>query len=210
MSLKEELERKLSGGKFRLLNEKMYKNKGLTREESLKYHQYYAEQIKKWPQNPKKLIVEHIQNTVPEAKIADLGCGDAELASIFPNVVSFDKYPVNSSIIKAGLEEVPVEDKTFGVAVNSLSLMAGYISKVVKEVHRILQVGGLWYVAEVRSRIRNIKSLIDGVEKFGFKLKEVDTKNTHFCILIFTKESESGIEGKLPEIKLKPCLYKKR
>ena len=155
MSLVEELEKKLCGGKFRLLNEKMYKNKGITKDEARKYHLYYSEQAKKWPQHPTKLVIEKIQDTTPDARIADLGCGDAELARTFKNVSSFDRHPVSDKIVRAELDSVPVEDGTFDVAVHSLSLMANYISKIVKETNRVLRIGGVWYIAEIRSRIKS-------------------------------------------------------
>lgn len=212
MSLVEELEKKLNGGKFRLLNEKVYKSKELTKEEARKYHLYYTEQMKKWPQHPKKMIVEKIElaGDANNKRIADSGCGDAELSRIFTNVVSYDKYPMNKNVKKAELENIPAPDNEFDILVNSLSLMTNYISKVVKEANRVLKMNGRWYIGEISSRIVSNRKLIDSFAKFGFKLLECDTRNKYFCIFVFEKISEYSNEGKLPEIRLKPCLYKKR
>lgn len=211
MTVAEELEKKLRGGKFRLLNEKMYKGKELTPTEIKHYHTYYSEQARRWPHHPEKRVLAMIEEKAgPDTKIADLGCGDAKLAAAFPNVSSFDKHPTSKEILKAELDAIPVEDKSFDIAVHSLSLMTNYISKIVKETNRILKVGGEWYIAEVRSRLKSSRSFISGVEKFGFKFKEIDTENTHFVIFVFTKTCDIFMEGRLPEVSLKPCLYKKR
>ncbi|KAI5169590.1 ribosomal RNA-processing protein 8 [Pancytospora epiphaga] len=211
MSFIDELEKKLVGGKFRMLNEKLYVGKSFTKEEARKYAKYYAEQIAKWPQNPRKVIADAIREDGVEMKIADLGCGDAELSSELPNVTSFDKYPVSEKVISADIESIPVEDEEFDGAVNCLSLMMTYASRATKEVNRILKIGGTWYIAEVQSRISSTKTLINSIEKFGFKLKKVDaTSNTHFCLLVFTKVSNCTLTGRLPVVKFQPCLYKKR
>lgn len=211
MSLADELSKKLEGGKFRLLNEKMYKNKDLTEEEFTKYHIYYSNQVKKWPVDPKTVIISKIESNMgKDCKIADLGCGDGLISKKFPNVKSFDKYPVSRKIIKSDLTSVEAEDKEFDVAVCCLSMMMTYITKVVKEANRILKKDGQFYIAEVTSRIRSIKKFIGDFEKFGFKLKEVDTKNTHFTMLVFTKIEDVSESSKLPTISLNPCLYKKR
>ncbi|KAI4291738.1 ribosomal RNA-processing protein 8 [Pancytospora philotis] len=210
MSVAEELEKKLYGGKFRLLNEKMYKNQGLTAKEAQSYHTYYAEQAKKWPMHPKKILTVMLEEKgASELRIADLGCGSAELATVFPGVDSFDRYPASDKIIKADLASIPVEDATFDVAVHSLSLMASHISKIIRETNRVLKMNGEWYIAEVQSRIRRAKPFISDVEKFGFKVKEANTSNTYFSIFVFTKVAECP-EGRLPAVQLKPCLYKRR
>lgn len=210
MSITEELEKKLYGAKFRLLNEKMYKSGGLSDDEAKKYHVYYTEQSKKWPQHPRNGVFDKLKDINPHLQIADLGCGGAEIATMFPNVKSYDKYPANNTIIKADITSVPTADKSFDIVINCLSLMTNYISKVIVEVNRILKIGGTWYIAEVSSRIKNNRSLIDGLEKFGFKLIEADTRNTHFCIIVLEKIKDTSFPGKLPEIRLKPCIYKKR
>ena len=210
MSVAEELEKRLHGGKFRLMNEKMYKKKALTKDEAKRYHEYYEEQVKRWPSDPKQAIIERINNSNPYARIADLGCGTAEMRKHFKNVSSFDKHPVDESIQQAELDALPASDGEYDIAVCCLSLMMNYVSRVIRETNRILKIGGEFYLAEVRSRIVNTKTLISNIEKFGYSLKEVDCSNTHFVILVFTKVSEYNSEKRMPEVKLKPCLYKKR
>lgn len=211
MSLEEKLSKKLEGGKFRLLNEKLYKNIELTKDEAKNYHLYYSNQVSKWPEIPRDLIITKIEESeMSDAKIADLGCGDAYISTKFTNVKSFDKYPINNNVIQCDLSEVKAEDEEFDIVISCLSLMMKYITKVLKEVNRILKKDGLFYLSEVTSRIRNIKKFIDDVEKFGFKLHEVNTKNTHFTSFIFKKTKNFVLSKKTPTVTLEPCLYKKR
>lgn len=210
MSVAEELERKLGGAKFRVMNEKMYKKKALTAEEAQKYHEYYMEQARKWPQNPRDVVVAKLNENPDRGAIADIGCGGASIGRIFPNVTSYDRYPMDGSVVLADLEAIPAGDKAFDTAVHVLSIMQGYISKVIMETNRILRTGGLWYIAEVRSRITNVHAFINRLERFGFKLSSVDVSNTHFCIIVLKKTGDCHFEKKIPEVRLKPCLYKRR
>ncbi|KAM0681581.1 25S rRNA (adenine645-N1)-methyltransferase [Glugoides intestinalis] len=211
MGLAEELQKKLEGGKFRLLNEKMYKNKELNEKETREYHKYYKNQIKKWPADPKAIIIEKIINSEQaELKIADLGCGSAEIAKKFPNVVSFDKYPLKKEIIKCELKKIPTDDKGFDMAVCCLSLMMSGITTVMKEINRILKVDGIFYFADLASRIENKKKFISNIEDLGFKLKDLDKKNPYFFVAGFVKVSDFSTEKKLPTIKLRDWSYKKR
>jgi hypothetical protein len=49
---------------------------------------------------------------------------------------------------------------------------------------------------------------VRAVEKCGFKLKWKDVSNKYFYLMDFSKMAECA--KKAPEIKLKPCFYKKR
>lgn len=211
MGLEEKLNKKLEGGKFRLLNERLYKDIPLKKDEAKDYHLFYASQVAKWPENPRDIIANSIEESGKgDLSIADLGCGDAYLATKFKDVTSFDKYPVNDTVIQCDLNEIKVESEKFDVAVICLSLMMRYITKVLKETNRILKIGGIFYLSEVTSRIRNTKKFIDDLEKFGFKLEEVNTKNTHFTNFRFKKVKNFVASKKTPTVTLEPCLYKKR
>lgn len=211
MSLEEQLKKKLEGGKFRLINEKMYKGIPLEDKEKKEYHSFYRSQVSKWPENPKNLIIQKLEELKSEnLKIADLGCGDAEISQKFKNVVSFDKYPINKEVIGCELTEIKADSGDFDIAICCLSLMMKYITKVLKEVNRILKDDGKFYLSEVTSRIRNTKKFISDIEKFGFKLEEVNKKNTHFSSFVFKKITEINPETKIPTVTLEPCSYKKR
>jgi ribosomal RNA-processing protein 8 len=211
MSIIEKLQKKLEGGKFRLLNEKMYKNKELTEKEAQEYHKYYLSQIKKWPSDPKELIITKIkENSKKDPKIADLGCGSCEIANNFKNVDSYDKYPINDKVIQCELKNIASENEQYDIAVCCLSLMMNNITLVLKEVNRILKTNGIYYLSEVTSRIKNMKAFINNVEKFGFKLKKIDKSNPYFFILELEKQNGIEKDAKMPNVQLNQWKYKKR
>lgn len=211
MGIIEKLKEKLEGGKFRLLNEKIYQNKELTEKEVQEYQRCYQKQIKKWPSDPKTDIIKKIEESEQsEMRIADLGSGSCEVAEKLPNVTSFDKYPANEKVIKCDLKKLLAEDGTFDVAICCLSLMMANATGVVKEVNRILKVGGSFYLAELTSRIGNTRKFIHSVEKLGFKVKDVDKNNAYFVILKFEKVHTIDCSKKLPAVMLGEWAYKKR
>lgn len=209
MSLKSKLEERLLGSKFRLLNEKIYKNKKLNNDEMKDYYIYYDYQIKKWPVNPLDQIIKKLQNVDKNSIIADLGCGSAKIAELFPNVKSFDAFPCKKNIVKTDISNVPLLDKQVDIVVCCLSLMMDYVSKVIKEVSRILKIDGIFYLAEVKSRIKSINFLCKQLESFGFEIVNCDTSNTHF-IFIELKKKKDFNKKTMPKILFTPCIYKKR
>lgn len=211
MSATENFEKKISGGLFRLYNEKLYKNKDLTNSQAEKYHLYYQEQVKKWPEDPRKTLLEKIKLVhKPSLTVADVGAGECVLANQITGVTSFDKYPTDETIIKAEFDKLQVEDKSFDIVVHSLSLMRNYISKVIIETNRVLKTGGLWFLCEPSSRIGSNTNFINKLKLFGFEIKECDTKNKFFTIFVFKKIADAVFEKRIPEVKLKVCLYRKR
>ncbi|KAF9765043.1 Ribosomal RNA-processing protein 8 [Nosema granulosis] len=209
MGLKEELEKRLIGSKFRVLNEKLYKNKKLTKEEIKLYHECYAQQVKKWPVNPLDLVIKRIQETSPSAVVADLGCGSAKIAQTFTNVHSFDAFPTTENITKCDMENVPLENSSVDIAVCCLSLMKQDITKTIKEVSRILKKNGLFYLAEIRSRVVSVNKFCCKLEDYGFEIANCDTSNSHFIFIELKKKKEINQEI-ATKITLKPCFYKKR
>lgn len=209
MTLKDKLEQRLLGSKFRLLNEKIYKNKKLNNNEMKDYYLYYDHQVKKWPVNPLDQIIKKLQNLNSNSIIADLGCGSAKIADLFPNVFSFDAFPCKKNIIKADITNVSLHDKQIDIVICCLSLMMNYVSKVIKEVSRILKIDGIFILAEVKSRIKSINFFCKQLEAFGFEIVNCDTSNTHF-VFIELKKVKDFEKKILPKILFKPCIYKKR
>lgn len=211
MGIVEKLQKKLEGGKFRLLNEKIYNNKELSEKEAKEYQKCYASQLKKWPSDPKKKIIQKIhENEKNECQIADLGCGSCEIAEEFKNVASFDKYPINEKVIKCDIRKIPAEEKQFDVAICCLSLMMANITGALKEINRVLRVGGFFYLADVTSRVSNMRKFISRIEKLGFKIEEVDSGNAYFFILKFVKVLDVPADVKVSSVLLNEWSYKKR
>jgi ribosomal RNA-processing protein 8 len=94
--LQEKMQAKLTGSKFRWLNEQLYtqsssESKKLFKDKQLFeiYHQGFRSQIKSWPVNPVDTIIKDLKDT--RLIVADLGCGDAKIAlNLTTKVHSFD------------------------------------------------------------------------------------------------------------------------
>ena len=75
---------------------------------------------------------------------------------------------------------------------------------------------GTMKIAEVSSRFvseeSSLSDFVATVKKFGFELKWKDeggTESNRYFVLMDFKKTE-GARKKLPEVALKPCIYKKR
>ena len=88
----------------------------------------------------------------------------------------------------------------------------------VDSVHNFRSVficSGTMKIAEVRSRFANIGtgSFITTVNKYGFKMmpdSREDNNEGYFLFFDFKKNHNCVNKKKLPELLLKPCIYKKR
>lgn len=206
MSLEDKLEKRLKAAKFRLINQKLYNNKQLTRSSISFYHNNYQKHTSKWPSNPINKI---IQSLNPTHVIADLGCGDSQIASTMKNttVHSFDQYPINSSVIKCDIKKVPLGNESVDSVVFCLSLMSRNVFAFIKEANRILKNEGMMYIAEVKSRV-DIDKFITLIQSVGFKTVLVDKKCDVFFVCEFKKIKI--FSGDAFPIYMRECEYKKR
>jgi len=223
-TLAEEAKMKLSASRFRYLNEQLYSQPGNASAKLFKsdptlfssYHQGYQHQAAQWPLDPLNTIIADCLRLDDKAVIADFGCGEARLARSVENKVhSFDLVAANETVTACDMANVPLEDSTVDVAVFCLALMGTNTRDFLFEATRVLKVGGTLKIAELESRFQgeacSIDKFIESVEKFGFKNSWKDLKKDFFYFLDFKKvQGGKKKKGKLPEIELKPCLYKKR
>lgn len=179
-ALIEQYKNKLSGGRFRELNELLYTSNSkdafskFSSEPILfeQYHVGFRNQIQSWPVNPVDVICKWLlklstQKDGVKITVADFGCGDAKLGrqlinynlkrkKNFFDVHSFDLVaPKNENqelVTSCDMANVPLKAKTIDVAVFSLALMGTNIEDFIREAHRVLRVGGILKIAEVRSR----------------------------------------------------------
>ena len=82
----------------------------------------------------------------------------------------------------------------------------------MKEANRVLKIGGVLKVAEVESRFEGelgVQNFVQFAEKSGFSLKWKDLKKDYFNLFDFKKTSKFN-KKKIPDMTLKPCVYKKR
>jgi ribosomal RNA-processing protein 8 len=147
MSLVDKMRAKLSGGRFRMLNEALYTTTG---DEALRmvenqpglfsaYHAGFREQTKEWPTRPLDVCLKWLATQPKTLKIADFGCGDAELARRAPQKIvhSFDLESEAPGVVACNMAHVPLEDSSVEVAVFSLSLMGTDYGSFMEEAHRV-------------------------------------------------------------------------
>lgn len=213
---------RLAGARFRYLNEQLYTQpagqsfKQFTKDEELfhTYHTGYQQQAKQWPLDPLNIIIASCLKMPENHVIADMGCGEARLARSVPNKVhSFDLVSTSPGVTACEMSNTPLEAGSVDVVVFCLALMGTNVRDFVFEAGRILKMGGTLKIAELESRFQSTYSLdnfISDVCKFGFKNSWKDVKKGYFYFVDFKKVTEVKKKKKLPEINLKPCLYKKR
>ncbi|XP_019086814.1 PREDICTED: ribosomal RNA-processing protein 8-like isoform X1 [Camelina sativa] len=155
------LRERLSGGQFRMLNEKLYTCSGQEALDYFKedpemfdmYHTGYQQQMSNWPELPVNSIIDWLLSRSSSLVVADFGCGDARIAKSVKNkVFSFDLVSKNPSVIACDMSNTSLESSSVDVAVFCLSLMGTNYSSYIKEAHRVLRPSGMLLIAEVKSR----------------------------------------------------------
>ncbi|QWU89342.1 hypothetical protein CA3LBN_003665 [Candidozyma haemuli] len=202
--LQQKMMAKLSGSRFRWINEQLYTT---TSDNALKlvkeqpalfdeYHEGFRSQVQSWPENPVDVFVDQFKarTTKPvnapgglpglsdkSIVIADMGCGEAQLALDIQNFVkqhnqksqkkkgkfhdrngpartlkvethSFDLKKANDRITVADIKNVPMEDESCSIVVFCLALMGTNFLDFVEEAYRILAPNGELWIAEIKSR----------------------------------------------------------
>ncbi|OQS53529.1 hypothetical protein EHP00_2710 [Ecytonucleospora hepatopenaei] len=114
------LKKRLEGGQFRMLNEKMYKNKELDAEQVERYHTFYRNQVKKWPIDPNTMVLKELDEKLvklnflhknTKIKVADLGCGDVSKYKNYKFTCKntefdfYDKYVIEDTNSAIGKKE---------------------------------------------------------------------------------------------------------
>ncbi|PKS08904.1 hypothetical protein jhhlp_003517 [Lomentospora prolificans] len=98
--------------------------------------------------------------------IADLGCGDARLATVLQddkeslnvNVLSFDLQSPSPLVTKADIANLPLEDGSVNVAIFCLALMGTNWLDFIEEAYRILHWKGELWIAEIKSRFGRVSN----------------------------------------------------
>lgn len=149
-------EQKLGGARFRYLNQRLYQSSSKEAfqyfqdhpEDFEHYHTGFREQTKAWPVNPVDIFIRRLEAHIKNRQnrqlvVADLGCGEAKIASHFkdnPSIAihSFDLAATNKLVTVASMTKVPLKDSSTDIAVFSLSLMNTDYSMALCEAFRIL------------------------------------------------------------------------
>jgi ribosomal RNA-processing protein 8 len=154
------------------------------------YHEGFRRQVDVWPENPVDGYIADIKSRakvrfpprnrdqaptpskLPLPKpygskvctIADLGCGDAKLATALQplqsklklDIRSFDLQTGGSSLVtRADIANLPLPDGSVDVAIFCLALMGTNWIDFVEEAYRVLRWRGELWVAEIKSRFTN-------------------------------------------------------
>ncbi|KFK33100.1 hypothetical protein AALP_AA6G331200 [Arabis alpina] len=220
------LREKLSGGQFRMLNEKLYTCSGKEALDYFKedpdmfdmYHTGYQQQMSNWPELPVNSVINWLQSRNSSLVVADFGCGDARIAKSVKNkVFSFDLVSKNPSVVTCDMSNVPLESSSVDVAVFCLSLMGTNYSSYINEAYRVLRPSGWLLIAEVKSRFdpnnggADPKDFVKAVCNLGFTSELKDVSNKMFILLHFQKKEQTNSnEKKIKWPELKACLYKRR
>lgn len=229
------LKAKLSGSRFRFLNQRLYESDSKEalsyfqehQDDFLRYHEGFQEQTKKWPTNPVDIFIKDLSHLVQKKAslvVADLGCGEGKLGlSVMEQAGrlnkkgivahSFDLVAVGAHVKVASMTNVPLESSSVDIAIFSLSLMNTDFSKALLEANRILKQGASLWVAEVESRFEGgfaaVDSFVKDLKDLGFNLEgKVDYTHKVFVMMKFTKVK--AVKSVPKQMSLKACMYKKR
>ena len=152
------------------------------------YHEGFRRQVEVWPENPVDTYINEIKargkarrdmrgkvpvdnsgekplpRTVGKCHIADLGCGDAGLATgLQPHtkklniqIYSFDLQSPSPLVTKADIANLPLGDDSVDIAIFCLALMGTNWIDFIEEAYRILHWKGELWVAEIKSRFGRV------------------------------------------------------
>ncbi|KAH6716842.1 methyltransferase-domain-containing protein [Leptodontidium sp. MPI-SDFR-AT-0119] len=158
------------------------------------YHEGFRRQVEVWPENPVDIYLSQILNrgaikgpsrgnplskttqdqplprTEGTCTLADLGCGDAALATkLQPHlkklklrIHSFDLQSPSPLVTKADIANLPLKDGSVDVAIFCLALMGTNWVDFIEEAFRILRWKGELWIAEIKSRFGRVASAGSG------------------------------------------------
>ncbi|KAI0430164.1 methyltransferase-domain-containing protein [Xylaria sp. FL1042] len=158
------------------------------------YHEGFRRQVNVWPENPVDGYIEdiklrgrqrHSHKSKPDqaahvptpslqplsrtngmCTIADLGCGDAKLATALQsekkklrvNILSYDLQSPSPLVTKADIANLPLADGSVDIAIFCLALMGTNWLDFIEEAYRILVWKGELWVAEIKSRFGHVSN----------------------------------------------------
>ncbi|KAJ3564532.1 hypothetical protein NPX13_g7808 [Xylaria arbuscula] len=158
------------------------------------YHEGFRRQVNVWPENPVDSYIKDIklrgQQRYPHKSrpgsaaptpssathplvrtngictIADLGCGDAKLATALQSekkklhldILSYDLQSPSPLVTKTDIANLPLADGSVDVVIFCLALMGTNWLDFIEEAYRILHWKGELWVAEIKSRFGHVSN----------------------------------------------------
>ncbi|KAI1265540.1 methyltransferase-domain-containing protein [Xylariaceae sp. FL1019] len=158
------------------------------------YHEGFRRQVNVWPENPVDGFIEDIKHrgrqkppnrskpgqsaptftsgSLPLVRsnglctIADLGCGDAKLATTLQadkkklnlKILSYDLQSPSPLVTKADIANLPLEAGSVNVVIFCLALMGTNWLDFIEEAYRILHWKGELWIAEIKSRLGHVSN----------------------------------------------------
>ncbi|KAF2141520.1 uncharacterized protein K452DRAFT_202519, partial [Aplosporella prunicola CBS 121167] len=173
--LQAKMREKLAAARFRHLNETLYTTPSAHAAQLVasdpsvfaEYHAGFRQQVAVWPENPVDGFVALVRarakplpRTHGTCTLADLGCGDAALATqLTPQagkfhlkLHSFDLASPSPLVTTADIANLPLASNSVDVALFCLALMGTNWLDFIDEAYRILRWRGELWVAEIKSR----------------------------------------------------------
>jgi ribosomal RNA-processing protein 8 len=187
------MQAKLASARFRHLNETLYTSASEKALDLFKknpemfdeYHSGFRQQVDVWPENPVDAYIADIRRrgaiksgdkdssksvkglvrTHGTCTIADLGCGDAKLASelqksqmaLQVKILSYDLHNPSPLVQRADIANLPLEDGSVNIAIFCLALMGTNWPDFIDEAYRILHWKGELWIAEIKSRFGRVE-----------------------------------------------------
>lgn len=128
-------------------SENMHKEFSDNKESFFRYHALRNQRMEQWDEIPYEYIATKIKNR--NHIIADFGCGENKFKNCLPNkVYSFDHVAFDDSVIACDMKNIPLDDESIDIAMFSLSLWGSNYEDYIKESYRVLNYGGMIYIAE--------------------------------------------------------------
>ncbi|CAN6674467.1 25S rRNA (adenine(645)-N(1))-methyltransferase [Trichomonascus vanleenenianus] len=232
--LQRKMQEKLSGSRFRWINEQLYTSTSEEATDLMKnqpelfdvYHEGFRNQVQSWPQNPVDAFITQVKERLNKpisapgglpgekdgtVKIADMGCGEAQLALDLQSVKghgktkkakfevhSFDLKKGNERITVADIKNVPLPDESVNVVVFCLALMGTNFLDFIREGLRILKPRGEIWIAEIKSRFvdNDTTEFVKILKDMGLMHKTTDDSNKMFVRFEFFKPPPDIAESK--------------
>lgn len=190
------MRQKLVSARFRHLNETLYTSPSQQAQDLFDanpdmfedYHSGFRQQVSIWPENPVDKMLQKLQEQkLPRTKgtcvIADCGCGDArisqtlnkDLHKLNMKIHSFDLHSPSKLVTKADISKLPLANDSVNIVIFCLALMGTNWVSFIKEAHRVLNVKGELWIAEIKSRFARPKVVEHSVgKKRKVQKEEVD------------------------------------